>query len=227
MLERKIQPIEDSTKTISNIAQERIRAAILEGVLPPGSRIDQNQLARDLNTSLVPVREALKKLESEGFVQIVPRRGAFVTEVSMQDLEDLYSARVIVEGAAGYNAAALLTDDDLRRLQQIHTQMNEALGHEDYDRFTRLNRQFHFVIFDRVGSTYLSKMIAGLWELAERYRYRSALFKERAELIQLEHKAMLDACERHDGEALRSAIVRHAEETMNGIRAFVTRTTKE
>ena len=227
MLERRIQPIEDSTKTISNIAQERIRAAILEGVLSPGSRIDQNQLARDLNTSLVPVREALKKLESEGFVQIVPRRGAFVTEVSMEDLEDLYRARTIVEGEAGYHAAALITEDDLHRLQHIYTQMSEALQRDDYDRFTRLNRQFHFVIFDRAGSSYLSKMIAGLWELAERYRYRSALFKERADLIQQEHKAMLDACERHDAAALRTAITNHAEATLDGIRAFVTRSTKE
>ena len=227
MLEKRIQPIEDSTKTISNIAQERIRAAILEGVLPPGSRIDQNQLARDLNTSLVPVREALKKLESEGFVQIVPRRGAFVTGVSLEDLEDLYRARMIVEGEMGYQAAPHITEDDLRRLHHIYDQMGNALQNEDYDKFTRLNRQFHFVIFDRVGSTYLSRMIAGLWELAERYRYRSTLLKDRANLIQVEHRAMLDACEKRDSAALRDTIIYHARETLNGIRTFLTRTAKE
>ena len=80
MLNKQIKPIEDMNKTVSSMAQERIRDAILEGILPPGTRIDQNQLAKDLNTSLVPVREALKKLEGEGFVQIIPRRGAFVTD---------------------------------------------------------------------------------------------------------------------------------------------------
>src|SRR5262245_2400175 len=115
----RIQPIEDSSKTISNLAQERIRDAILQGVLPPGSRIDQNQLARDLNTSLVPVREALKKLESEGFVQIIPRRGAFVTEVSMEDMEDLYYGRWILEGEAGFHAAPKLKDSQLKQLETL------------------------------------------------------------------------------------------------------------
>ena len=76
MSTKQIQPIEDNSKTIAHLTQERIRSAILEGILTAGTRIDQNQLAKDLNVSLVPVREALKKLESEGFVQIIPRRGA-------------------------------------------------------------------------------------------------------------------------------------------------------
>ncbi len=79
MIQNRIQPIEDTKKTVTAIVQERVRQAILDGLLTAGSRIDQNQLASDLNVSLVPVREALKMLEGEGFVQIIPRRGAFVT----------------------------------------------------------------------------------------------------------------------------------------------------
>lgn len=221
MFDRKIQPIEDTNKTISSIAQERIRSAILEGILPPGSRIDQNQLARDLNTSLVPVREALKKLESEGFVQIFPRRGAFVTAVSIEDMEDLYRARVILESQTGYHAAANLKEADLNRLRGLHTAMNEALQRQDYDEFSRLNRQFHFIIFEAAGSKYLCKVIAGLWDLAERYRYRSALLKDRAQAIRGEHQAMLDACESHDAAALRDAISVHVNRTLEGVRAFL------
>ena len=95
-----IQAIEDNKKTISAMVQERIRDAILSGMLEAGSRLDQNQLADDLNVSLVPVREALKKLEGEGFVQIIPRRGAFVTKSSLDDMEDLYFTRSLLEGQA-------------------------------------------------------------------------------------------------------------------------------
>lgn len=221
MMERRIQPIEDSSKTISSIAQERIRHAILEGVLAPGSRIDQNQLARDLNTSLVPVREALKKLESEGFVQIIPRRGAFVADVSLSDVEDLYFARRVVEAAAGENAAPRLSEGDLVQLRRLFKQVNDALKKGDYEGFTRLNRQYHFVIFDAANSTYLSKVIAGLWDLAERYRHRSALIKDRAEAIRVEHKAILDACEQRDGAALRAAIVDHMDRTLEDVYALV------
>src|SRR5689334_14522908 len=93
-----IAPIEDNKKTIAGLVLERIRDAILNATLSPGSRIDQRKLAADLNVSIVPVREALKKLEGEGFVQIIPRRGAFVTQTSISDMEDLYFARAAIEG---------------------------------------------------------------------------------------------------------------------------------
>ena len=74
---------------------ERIRDAILSSELTPGSRVDQVRLAKILDVSLVPVREALKMLEGQGFIKIIPRRGAFVTSVSIRDLEDLYFTRQI------------------------------------------------------------------------------------------------------------------------------------
>ncbi len=221
MIANRIQPIEDSNKTISAMAQERIRAAILEGILPPGSRIDQNQLAKDLNTSLVPVREALKKLEAEGFVQIIPRRGAFVANTSIEDMEDLYFARSILEGQAGYHAATQLKDSDLKKLDTLFHKMGEALDKHDYDTFTHLNRQFHFIIYDSAGSNYLSNMISGLWDLAERYRYRYVFFKDQSAVIQAEHKAILDACQSRDSKALRESIIYHMNQTLKGIRNFV------
>jgi DNA-binding GntR family transcriptional regulator len=221
MLNKQIKPIEDMNKTVSSMAQERIRAAILDGILPPGTRIDQNQLAKDLNTSLVPVREALKKLEGEGFVQIIPRRGAFVTDTSIKDMEDLYFARSILEGQAGYHAAANITQEKLDQLDTLHDKVRLALESHDFGEFTTLNRQFHFIIYDSAGSTYLSGMIASLWDLAERYRYRYVFFKDQADVIQAEHKKILDACHAHDPKALREAIIYHMNQTLSGIRSFV------
>ena len=221
MSQNRIQPIEESKKTIAAIVRDRIRAAILEGVLPAGSRIDQNRLASDLNVSLVPVREALKKLEGEGFVQIIPRRGAFVTEASLKDMEDLYFARNILEGEVAFHAAGKLTDDDLDALDRLMPRMTEALAAQDYPRFTELNRQFHFIIYNAAGSAYLSNMIAGLWELAERYRYRYIFMSDRSSVIQAEHQSILDACHARDGERLREAIVYHMNQTFLGIRAYI------
>jgi DNA-binding GntR family transcriptional regulator len=220
MLNKQIKPIEDMNKTVSSMAQERIRAAILDGILLPGARIDQNQLAKDLNTSLVPVREALKKLEGEGFVQIIPRRGAFVTDTSIKDMEDLYFARSILEGQAGYHAAERISEDKLKQLDVLHTKVGFALESHDFDEFSLLNRQFHFIIYEAAGSTYLSGMIASLWDLADRYRYRYVFFKDQAAVIQAEHKQILDACHSHDPKVLREAIIYHMNQTLNGIRSF-------
>lgn len=221
MIQNRIQPIEDTKKTITAMVQERVRQAILDGVLPAGIRIDQNQLASDLNVSLVPVREALKTLEGEGFVQIIPRRGAFVTQASMDDMSDLYFTRQILEGQAAYHAAPKLTDENLAALDVLFDKMGLALKEHDYRGFMTDNRLFHFIIYDAAESRYLSNLIASLWELAERYRYRYMFLKDQGDIIQAEHRAILDACHARDSKALRDAIVYHMQQTLIGVREYL------
>jgi DNA-binding GntR family transcriptional regulator len=220
-LQGRIKPIEDSKKTVAALVQDRIREAILDGMLPAGSRIDQNRLAVDLQVSLVPVREALKMLEGEGFVQILPRRGAFVTETSLADMEDLYFTRAIVEGQAAYHAADKLTDAQLDELERLYAAMDAALLAHDYDAFTHHNRAFHMLIYDTAGSGYLSDMIHTLWKLAERYRYRYLFLKDQAATIQCEHREILDACHARDRKRLRDAIVDHMNQTLAGVRRYI------
>jgi DNA-binding GntR family transcriptional regulator len=217
-----MQPIEESRKTIASIVKDRIREAILSGGLEPGSRLDQTKLAADLHVSLVPVREALKALESEGFVRITPRRGAFVTANTQEDLEALYFARAMLEGEAAYHAAARLTKSDLKRLDKCMTEMNKAVKQQDYERFMHLNREFHFTIYERVNNPYLLSMILKLWDLAQRYRYRYMLLKDQGPVLQEEHQSILDACHAQDGAALREAVVFHMNQTLNGVRDHIT-----
>ncbi|MBE2270666.1 MAG: GntR family transcriptional regulator [Anaerolinea sp.] len=226
-MSRMLKPIDDGIKTVSGIAQERIRDAILKGTLPPGTRIDQNQLAEDLNTSLIPVREALKTLASEGLVQIIPRRGAFVAEFSLNDLENLYDARMMVEGQVAAKAAALLTDAQLNELKIISGQMRDALEQDHYDDFTQLNRRFHFIIYDAANNSYLTDILSGLWDLAERYRYRYLFIKDKHDVINAEHQEILDACWMRDSERLRIAIERHIQQTLNGVRVLAAKDMKK
>src|SRR5690349_2878655 len=110
MISKSFSPIEDSRRTLAAQVQERVREAILKQTLKPGERIDQNKLADELRVSMAPLREALKDLEAEGLVTIYPRRGAFVTEMSVDDLDKLYFARALIEGETIYNAVPRLTD---------------------------------------------------------------------------------------------------------------------
>jgi DNA-binding GntR family transcriptional regulator len=221
VIQNRLQPIEDTKKTVTAIVQERVRQAILEGVLTAGSRIDQNQLANDLNVSLVPVREALKMLEGEGFVQIIPRRGAFVTEASMDDMHDLYFTRQILEGQAAYHAAPHITDEHIEQLNRLYDDIGTALDNHDYHNFMVFNRRFHFVIYDAAGSRYLSNIIAGLYDLAERYRYRYVFIKDQGDAIQREHRTIIEACRAHDPKALRDAVIDHMQRTLDGIQSYM------
>jgi DNA-binding GntR family transcriptional regulator len=218
---QRIEPIEENKKTISAMVQERIRDAILNGTLPAGSRLDQNRLAEDLNVSLVPVREALKKLEGEGFVQIIPRRGAFVAESSPEDMEDLYFTRAMLEGQAAYHAAGKLSDADLAKLDQLFRIMGTALAADDFVYFNQTNRDFHFTIYRAAGSKYLLSMIENLWDLAQRYRYRYMFLKNQAAVIQAEHQAILDACHARNAKGLRDAMSYHMHQTYLGVRRYV------
>jgi DNA-binding GntR family transcriptional regulator len=169
----------------------------------------------------VPVREALKILEGEGFVQIIPRRGAFVTEISVEDMEDLYFAREILEGQAAYHAAIRLTPENIQRLEQLYAAMEEALKGHVYPDFMGHNRVFHFVIYDAADSGYLSNLISGLWDLAERYRYRYLLLRDQGLAIQAEHRAILDACVSRDPKALRDSIIQHMRHTLTSLKAQI------
>jgi len=119
MISKSFVPIEDSRRTLAAQVQERIREAILKQTLKAGERIDQNKLAEQLQVSMAPIREALKGLEAEGLVMIQPRRGAFVVEVSISDMDKLYFTRGLIEGEAIYHAVPSLTEANFAELQEM------------------------------------------------------------------------------------------------------------
>lgn len=221
MMKPSLVPISDNTKTVTAIVRERIRAAILSGELVAGSRLDQAQIAGDLQVSLVPVREALKALDTEGFVRIIPRRGAFVADVSTKDIEDLYLARQLLEGDTAAQAVTHLTTAHLATLQMLMQQMSDELVAHDYLTFMVSNRHFHFTIYTALDNTYLTNMITTLWDLAERYRYQYVLLHERGMVIQAEHQLILDACHERDATKLREAIVVHMQRTLDDIKTDI------
>jgi DNA-binding GntR family transcriptional regulator len=136
-------------------------------------------------------------------------------------MEDLYFARSLLEGQAAYHAADKLRDEELVTLDQLVVEMSQALEQHDFAHFMDSNRRFHFIIYDCVGSKYLSNMIRSMWDLAERYRYRYMLLKDQAPVIHAEHEAILAACHSHDRKRLRDAIVYHMEQTLKGVRDYL------
>jgi DNA-binding GntR family transcriptional regulator len=221
MLDQSVKMRETRKQTVASIVLERIRDAIVGGLLPPGSHIDQMQLAADLKVSLVPVREALKKLEGEGFVHIIPRRGAFVAQTSLTDMRELYFAREVLEGQAAFHSVEQLTDADLAELSSLAVRMAEALRHEQFAAFLELDRDFHFTIYRCSGSHYLTSTIKSLWELAERYRFRLFFYKDHGSRLQAEHEAILNACCAFDREALRTATTCHVAQTFDAVRGYL------
>jgi DNA-binding GntR family transcriptional regulator len=203
--------------TTAEYVLDSIRDGILNGQYVLGSRFDQKAIARDLGVSLVPVREALRILEGEGFVNITPRRGAFVTDISATELEELYLIRAELEEMATQRAVPKLGQEELAHLAVIISQMEEATRSKDFARLMVLNKEFHFTIYEAAELSLLSELMNGLWNRSSLYRRVFTYLPERAVQALEEHKDIYLACESGDCELAGRAIRHNIRQTVNAL----------
>jgi len=206
-----------SPPTTTAYVLDSIRNNILNGYYPLGSRLDQKAIAEDLGVSLVPVREALRMLEGEGFVNINPRRGAFVTDISAEELEELYMIRAELEDLATRRAVPNLTPAQLTELANIIEQMEEATNEQDYARLMELNQAFHFTIYNASNLRLLSEMMPSLWNRSRLYRRVFTYLPERAVQALQEHKEIYNACRAGDSESAGKAVRRNIHQTVSAL----------
>jgi DNA-binding GntR family transcriptional regulator len=138
---------ERTQPTATEHALAQLRELLFSGALAQGTRIDQVELAKRFGVSIVPIREALARLQSLGLVEIVPHRGVFVARVSADELVDIYSVREVVEEQAARIAASKLSDADVQSLEKIAAAMGAAAKAKDFARLLVHNRELHFTIY--------------------------------------------------------------------------------
>jgi DNA-binding GntR family transcriptional regulator len=125
-MERRLVPVKlDSYKPLREIVLEALREAIVSGVLEPGERLMEIQLAEEMGVSRTPVREAIRKLELEGFVVMIPRKGAYVAGVSHKDVQDVFEIRRALEVLAAGLAAEKATDEEIEQMERALHYDNE------------------------------------------------------------------------------------------------------
>jgi DNA-binding GntR family transcriptional regulator len=217
MISRSFTPIEDSRRTLAAQVQERIREAILKQTLKPGVRIDQVKLAEEMQVSMAPIREALKGLEAEGLVTIQPRRGAFVTEVSISDMDELYFTRRLIEGEAIFHAIPRMTERDFDDLQEMIAAMRRSTEANDINTYIALNRQFHLRIYSSLENSHLLQVIQMLWERSELYRYRYMFITRDTSRIHEEHEGILEACRLRDQPLAKERAQEHIHLTQRAL----------
>ena len=198
--------------TMSEIVVGRVKDDILSGKLRPGVRLDQGQLTEKLGVSLSPLREAFRRLEAQGYITIVPHRGAYVKEFSQGELEDIYLVRRNLEGLAAELAADRLTDADIQRLRDLLGKMQSATRQEKHRELMRLNRELHFTTKNACGRNHLLEILADLWNRSSRYRNLQDLLLDRAEKSLEEHKEILEECAKGSKRRVAKAIRFNIEE---------------
>lgn len=197
--------------TAADVAYQAIRQHILDGDLKAGQRIDQEAEARRLEVSRMPVREALRRLEAEGLVEISRHRGAYVRPMSLADLEELYVIRIALEPVAGRLGAERVSDETLDHMRALIPRMEDIVTAVDAAAWLDADWSFHSYLYADASLPRLLRTIHGLWEEVSRYRRLRLAFREELEVSLQEHKELIAACAARDG-ALAETIIRTALE---------------
>lgn len=206
-------------RTMQQIVTDRVRSAILSGQFGPGERVPQDELAQQLGVSRMPVREALRILESEGLVELRPHRGAVVVDLLPEDIAEVFEIRAMLEGKAAALAAPNLTDDTLARLRAIAGQLEGASN--DEERWLALNREFHTAIYPASGWPRLCQMIEQQRNVVQPYIRAALAFVGRTGTAREEHRAILAAAEARDGAKLARLTQEHLRTTARGLTEFL------
>lgn len=195
----KKKPIERH-QTLREKILENIRDSILKGTLKAGERVSEPDLAERYGISRTPIREAFRQLESEGYLTVVPRKGAVVTALSERDVEEFYSIKSILEGYAARLAAEKLTDRDIERLETINERLAKLALAGDVKTFFRVHNEFHEQFIRASGNEKLLELIQQLLKKFDRLRIASLSLPGRMEISVQEHVKIIDAFKLRDGD---------------------------
>lgn len=188
---------------------ERLRARIYAHELPPGGWIDEQALALEYGISRTPLREALKVLAAEGLVVLKPRRGCYVTQLSEQDIDEVFPVMALLEGRVAELAARRATGADFSRLAAIHEELEQHAAANHADRFFEANQRFHTALQEIAGNRYLAQLIDDARKVIKLTRRDSLRLEGRLKQSLEEHREILEALRARDSALARQTMHDH------------------
>lgn len=210
----------DQTRSVPDMVAERIRGEILDGTIAPGERINARRLGRRLDISYIPVREAVRRLEAEGFVETKPNVGATAAGISLVELEDVYDLRRLIEPTVARRAASRMTD---QRVTAVRRALGELLEAESGstgidDDVIATHRRFHRELLAPAMSPLIERTLRNLWQVSERYIRRTR--GSTLPVADVQHAKMVELVERRDGDGLAELVNDHLHLTANALKVL-------
>ncbi len=218
MSEPRLVPIKlDAYKPLREIVFETLREAIISGKLEPGERLMEIQMAEEMGVSRTPVREAIRKLELEGFVVMIPRKGAYVAGISLKDITDVFEVRAALEALAAGLAAERITDAEIERLERSLVAYSEQTNQQNIDGIVETDTDFHDLLYKASRNERLLMIITHLREVIQRVRTVSLSQPGRSKDAVEEHREIVDAIADRNVELAQTLArehIFHAETSM-------------
>lgn len=187
----------------------RLRDLIIEGDLAPGTRIPERELCERFGISRTPLREALKVLASEGLVDLQHHRGALVSRLTPEAVDDMFQVMGALEALAGESACERVQDQDIAEIESLHRQMLEHYQRQELYEYFQLNQRIHERLVEAAGNPVLSNLYRSLSVRIRRARYMANLSPERWKQAVAEHEQILVALRARDGQRLSRLLREH------------------
>jgi DNA-binding GntR family transcriptional regulator len=203
-----------SPRALYQDVAERLRERIFNRELEPGSWIDEQKLAQDFGISRTPLREALKVLAVEGLVTMKVRRGAYVTEMSLQDVQQVYHVMALLESDAAGEVARHASEADIAQLRALHERLEREVQQREF--FFATNEAFHMQLLALGGNRWSQQIVGDLRKVMKLNRHHSLFKQGRLEESLAEHRALMAAIEQRDAAEARRLMRAHLD---NGLEA--------
>lgn len=207
-------------KSLRGQVFDKIRSDILNGKYKRGEELVESLIGKELGISRTPVREAIRQLELEGLVQLVPNKGAFVTGISEKDVRDIYLIRARLEGLAARMAAKNITPELLDAMEETVVLSEYHAKKEHYEQVCEMDSKFHKLLYKASGSRILEHTLTDFHQYVQRVRMASIMKKRRMEKSNDEHDAILTAIREHDEEKAELVATRHISNTVENLKNY-------
>jgi len=199
----------DGYKPLREIVYETLRDAIINQILKPGERLMEIQLADEMGVSRTPVREAIRKLELEGLIVMVPRRGAYVAGISMKDIHEVFEVRGALEALAAKLAAERITNEELEEMERRLVQEAEETVANNLRSIVEIDTSFHELLYKAARNSRLIQFINNLQEQLHRFRSASLARPGRSKTALEEHKKIVEALAERNAKLAEKLAIEH------------------
>ena len=201
----------DEYLPLRDVVFTTLRQAILRGELKPGERLMEIQLANQLGVSRTPIREAIRKLELEGLVLMIPRKGAEVAQITEKNLRDVLEVREALEMLAVQLACEKMSTDKIEELREAAKEFEQTISVNDITKIAEADVKFHDIVYEATDNQRLIQLLNNLREQMYRYRVEYLKRKTVRPIILAEHEELIKTIEARDKEAASMNICKHIE----------------
>ena len=200
----------DNHLTLREKIVETVRNAIVNGQIAAGARVAEPDLADHFGISRTPIREAFRQLESEGFITVIPRKGAIVASLSAKDISDFYDLKMVLEGYAARCATKVLTEKEMTKMEAVNRQMEVAAARKDLRKVLVLHNEFHDIFLKACGNEKLHAIVQNMVMQFQRFRLILAM-RGKIEGSIRQHWEIIAAFRKRNADMAESLVIKNAQ----------------